>query len=113
MIYNNTDKSQLYSTPHKSEPTVLALAGLSKRQRINSQLKITLVQYIQLLRRFRYSVSNSSTKHNCSNLSLPRFPLQFNREKINFEGANTELGRGQINPSRNLLLFCLLKKESL
>lgn len=82
ILHNNTDKSQLYSTPHTSEPTVLALAGLPKRRRINSQLKITLFQYIQLLRRFGYSVCNSFTKHRCLHLSyLPGFPLQFNREK--------------------------------
>lgn len=45
IIYNNTDKSQLQGTPHTSEPTVLALAGLSKRQRINTQLKFTLSIY--------------------------------------------------------------------
>lgn len=82
IIYNNADKSQLHSTPHTSEPTVLALASLSKRQRINSQLTTTLNIHNYVLRRFGYSVCNSSTKHGCSHLRyLPRFPLQFNREK--------------------------------
>lgn len=48
---------------------VLALAGQSKRQGINGQLKTTLFQYIQLLRRVRYSGWNSFTKHRCSHLS--------------------------------------------